>query len=139
MANKKIVGGSILLFFFLLLVVGAGAFFLIGPGGGAIGGIPKYWYECNVVVKEELIGKEVHLESVSCSNTGSVCGYIFGFMTAEGTVEMWDSNGKIASKDYETGLTSGEDKITIRGCTVESGVRIRLYDEDHNFVEEKEG
>lgn len=117
------------------------AYFLIGPGGEVIGGTVKYWHECTVTVDEELIGTDVSIESANCANTGKKCGYVFGildwipFGNAEGQVQLWDNSGVISTESYKTGTTSGKDIVTIRGCTSDSSVTVKLYDESGNLVD----
>ena len=139
MTNKKMIGGIVIIILLVVLIVavvaGSGIF-----AGSQITTTPKeqkYTYECSVIVKEKLIGNDLYLDSVNCENTGSKCGGLFNFFQTKGDIEMWDSLGRLSSKSFETGTFSGEVRLTIKGCTADSDIRIRLYDSEHNFIEEK--
>lgn len=147
MPNKKIVIGGIGLFFMLLLLVGVIAYVFIGNGGEVITGDAKYWYECDVEIKNPsiiagifftpLLLKDAKIESINCQSTGKKCGFLFSLIDRKGTVEMWDSNRRLSGENYETSILTGKDTVTIRGCTGDNVIKIRLYDEDHNIIEEK--
>lgn len=130
--NKKTI--IMILSMFLVLLISVGGFVYIG--GNSIGNSnknQKYWHNCDVTVKEKLLGKNVEL-TATCENTGKKCGSIFGFFSSEGTIELWDSNGKLASKDYETEIFSGKDSISIRGCSDGTDLKLKAYDENHNVL-----
>lgn len=140
--DKKVIG-IILIVVAGIIFIGAlgtaGAFYVLGIGGGSVDtGEPTYWQECQVTVKEKIIGKDVYFEDVSCTKL-SQCGSIFGllsFFEAEGQVQMWDlsQNQKVAVKDYKTGTFSGEETLTIRGCSTDN-FELRLYDDNKNLME----
>jgi len=133
--KTKIILVAVLGIVFLLLV-GIIAFAGLGSGLGSPGA-QKFWKECTVTIDEALIGKATKIESVSCVNVRT-CGILpFGIFTAEGTVEMYDSQHRLQSKDFETDLFSGKDTVTLQGCTADSQVTIRLYDENRNLQDEQ--
>lgn len=119
---------------FIGLVSAAAYFFLVDTGDPAT---QKYWYECTVRVKEDLVGTGVSIDTANCQRVRT-CGFLpFNAFTAEGQVEMWDTTGKLSSKNYETGLFSGEDILTLTGCSRESQFRVRLYDDARNLIQEE--
>lgn len=140
MTNKTIIGIVIIVVLIISIMFVSGVVF---TGGNIIPtadpSTQKFTYECSVDVKEDLVGKGVSIESVACENTGKKCGGFFGIFSAEGVVEMWDSNGKLSSKQFETGLFSGTDDVTLKGCSAETEFTLRLYDDDHNLIDERGG
>jgi len=140
MANKKIIVSVLIGLIFLTVIIGVSSFLLLGPGGDIISGDkePQYWYECTVTVREVLIGKHTYIADLSCENTKRKCGYLFSIFSAEGTLELWDDTGKIAAKDYKTEFWTGEDTLTVRGCSAGNGMRIKLYDSEGNLLQEKD-
>lgn len=121
----------------IILAVGVIAYTVIG-GNTIIPGVSqqpqRYQQECTVQIKENIIGKDAKIESVDCQQRGK-CGILLSLFSAEGSVELWDSQRRLSSKDFKTALLSGKDTVTLTGCTSDSSVSIRLYDEQHNLMD----
>ena len=96
----------------------------------------KSIWECSVQIDEELFGTNVHITDLECYNTGSSCIFPFNLFTTEGTIELHDSTGLLASKDYKTGLFDGRSLVTLRACT-KVPTYMRLYDDSHNLIDSK--
>ena len=62
-----------------------------------------------------------------------------GFFSQKGTVIMKDTIGVIDKDDYNLKLiVDGNQKVTLKGCTVDEQVKIRLVDESNNLIEQKD-
>lgn len=135
MVNKNMVGRLIIVGLAILLVI----IVVVGAGGTGLAALGEArTIECDVTIDLALSRPGgVELETITCENTGKFCISPFLIFQREGNVEMWDSNGKLGTKDFEIGTFNFGDKVTVRGCTDSTEVRIRLYDDDHNFLEEK--
>lgn len=143
MAKKQsfiLYGGGILLVLLFIALIGVGAYAFIG--GGSIGtpsGPQKYWYECDVTIDDSnLIIGEPKLETIQCLNTGKKCGGLFSIFSESGNVQLYDSTGKIAGKSYDF-LQGGSQQVTLRGCSDGDNLKIRLYNEAGNKIDEKNG
>lgn len=140
--NNSIVlfGGGFVVFILIILLISVLAYAFIGGGTfGNSDGIQKYWYECDVVVDDSnfIIGQP-KLESIQCINTGKTCGGLFSLFSESGNVELYDTTGKITAKSYNF-LQGGSQQLTLRGCTDGNNLRLRLYNEAGDKIDEKGG
>jgi len=136
MTNKQalgtvLVGAAVIIFIIFVSVVVGGTGFTLGGSDGA------RKVSCDVKLKQVPIKGVAVLDDISCEDTGRKCVLGFGFFQSDGNVELWDSDGRKSTKDFETGFLFGTDSITLTACTADDSIRVRLYDEDHNFLEEQ--
>jgi hypothetical protein len=143
--NKLFIGLFLLILFGVILTV-VGVFAYSYIGGNVDPNQPtKYWHQCDVTIKQNFNFFGARIDSVQCSNTQNKCGSLFSItqsfalISANGRVEMWNSAGKLVSKDYSTGIISRSDQISMKACTVPGTITIKLYDNNGNFIEQKVG
>jgi hypothetical protein len=144
---------SMLLFlgFFMIVIAVVGGLAYTGVAGNSLPGSSqkpqKYTVACDVQVNDPYIGW-LSLGNINCQKTGSKCGGILSGLFSigssigighEGTVEIWDVDGKQASKNYDPGFSS-EQTLTMSICTASPDeLSIKLFDNDHNLKETKTG
>ena len=95
---------------------------------------------CDVNVQKTTFSAKI--DYVSCDTTPKCSffdGQRLGFFAQKGTVFMKDSRGTIDKDDYNLKLfIDGKQKVTLKGCTVDEKVNIRLTDDESNLIEEKD-
>jgi len=140
---------SITLIVIGLLIFGVVVVFAMSAIGGVTpgtGGDQRTWHECNTVVKKGLIKDSIALGSVDCVDTGSKCGFLFSIGVSNpfvilvpeaGRLDIWDSQRKLESKSFSIGAFELQQTITMKVCTLDDTLRVRLYNEDGAFIEEK--
>jgi len=142
MFNKKgfVFGLSPAVFF-----IAAGALLLLipfvsggggGSGGGGVG--PAKVFSCDIDIDEKFFGS-FNLEGVSCVVTDrkNSCGFSLGFLSEKGKVQVQDSTGIIASKNFETPVLGDSVTVTLKDCTLDNSVTIRLLDDNENLVDSR--
>ena len=125
----------------VIIVVAVFAVFAISAstdtGSGA-----KLKYECTIKISDDLISK-ARITQTQCINIGK-CGLLGAVnipwaYDTEGDVEIYDAVTKelVSSKSFDTGILSLSDTVTLEGCSSNGAFIIRVYDEDHNLLDEK--
>lgn len=152
MKNKKIIGGILISTILLISIIS----FLFAYGNGNIdiptisgtsnAKIPKYTYECRVIIKDpsiisSIFGADLKIESVSCERLEK-CGFLdkllpFNLFSAEGKVDLidLDENINLNSKTYKTAMFGGIADVTLSGCSAYGHLSVRLYDDKGNLVD----
>ena len=98
---------------------------------------------CDVTVKKTTFS--ARMDIVSCDAVPK-CSFwdgqrlgITDVFVSKGTVFLKDSRGTISKDDYNLKLLiDGKQKVTLKGCTVDEKVNIRLLDDESNLIEEKD-
>ena len=95
---------------------------------------------CDITVKKTTFS--ARMDIVSCDTTPK-CSFWdtqrLGFFAQKGTVFLKDSRGTKDKDDYNLKfLIDGKQKVTLKGCTVDEIVSIRLLDDESNLIEEKD-
>ena len=95
---------------------------------------------CDVSVKKTTFSAKIDV--VSCDAVPKCSfwdGQRLGFFSQKGTVLMKDSRGTVDKDDYNLKLLiDGKQKVTLKGCTADEKVEIRLLDDESNLIESKE-
>jgi hypothetical protein len=143
--NNLIVPGIIIIALLMIVsIVAAVSYFGVSGDSPIDKDNPHFWHECTVVVDSPLFSA-AEIKDANCVNTQKNCGSVLGqlglfsIMGDQGRVEMWDSNGKLTSKRYETNAIGRTDTVTLSGCSAESSFTLRLYDDGGNLLEQQGG
>ena len=144
--SKPIIIGILSVLLVIVLIV-IGVFGYMYIGGNPVPGINPppgttygYRYTCDVNIKENFWATSASIESVSCMKESKCLYNTFSILNpkVEGLLNMYDSNGLITTKNFDTGgLFSGEDRVAISGCVYGGSIYLQLFDKDRNYLGDK--